>query len=272
VSADVAVLGAAGLLGRHLVAALGARARPLTRAQADVTDPAALARALSGARVVVSCAAWTDVDANERDPERARRVNGEGAGHAAAAARAAGARFVQVSTDFVFDGARAEPYRPGDAPAPLSVYGRAKRLGEELALAAGGEVVRVQGLYGEGGTSFSSRLPELLASGRPLRLDDERRVQPTWARTAAAAIARLALAPARAPIVHVAARGETTWAGFAARLAEHLGLAATFTRVASRELGLVAARPRNCLFAPEGDLPSWQDDLAAYTRALRGGP
>jgi dTDP-4-dehydrorhamnose reductase len=105
----------------------------------------------------------------------------------------------------------------------------------------------VQALYGRGGRGFSSRLRELIGARKPLELDRERRVQPTWVRAAARQIAHLMRFNATGTF-HVSCRGETTWAGFARALAERLGVEPAWTEVATAELRAPAARPRNCVF------------------------
>jgi len=82
-------------------------------------------------QVVVHCAAYTDVDRSESEPEKAYRVNADGAGSVAAACRDAGCAMVYPSTDYVFDGKSRRPYREGDTPAPLGVYGASKLEGED---------------------------------------------------------------------------------------------------------------------------------------------
>jgi len=267
----VIVLGARGLLGRHLVDELAPRhaVRALGREECDITDRAAVDAALAGADAVVSCAAFTNVDAAEREPERAFAANVVGSEHVARAARAAGLRALLVSTDFVFDGKSDRPYPEEAVGRPLSVYGRTKWEGEERARAVGGEllVVRVQGLYGPGGTNFASRLPALLAAGRHLRLDGERRVQPTWVRAAARQVARL-LEAAPPGTYHVACDGETTWAAFTRALAARLGLPLDAEEVSSAALNAAAARPPYCLLARARSIalgldvmPTWEAGL-----------
>ena len=137
------ITGAGGMLGRD-VADAAARAghdvAALARADLDITNAAAVRAAVAEAApdAVVNCAAWTDVDGAEADEEAATRVNGDGAGHVAAAAAAAGAFVVSVSTDYVFDGRAREPYVESAATAPLNAYGRSKLAGERAVAAAAG--------------------------------------------------------------------------------------------------------------------------------------
>src|SRR5919197_2144026 len=123
------VTGAAGMLGRDVVEAArdaGHEVVGLTSSELDVVEAPAVDRALADVRpqAVVNCAAFTDVDAAEERYEEALAVNAQGAGNVAAAAAGVGAGVVQVSSDYVFDGAKAAPYMESDPPAPVSAYGR----------------------------------------------------------------------------------------------------------------------------------------------------
>src|SRR5437899_5332836 len=136
----IAITGAAGQLGRDLLAEWGPRheCHGLTRAEADITDYAALGRCLERLQpeLVIHAAAYTDVDGCERDPDRAYRENAIGAWNVAAAAHACGAAVAVISTDFVFDGAKREPYTEFDPTNPLGHYGASKRAAEQAAMAA----------------------------------------------------------------------------------------------------------------------------------------
>ena len=275
------VLGAGGLLGRHVLeeaARAGHDARGLGRAECDVADAAAVRARIDGAEVIVNCAAFTNVDGAEADEEGAYRANALGAENVARAAAAVRAKLVHVSTDFVFDGAQARPYDEFDAPNPRSVYARSKRAGELLAERALAELflVRVQGLYGRGGANFSSKLRQLVLAEKPLKLDGERRVQPTWARSAALQISKLG-AGSGFGTYHVSCKGETTWAGFTARLAERLHAPARWTVVGTAELQAPAARPPNCLFRQRmlalrgvDVMPSWEAAQDSYLEEEKG--
>jgi dTDP-4-dehydrorhamnose reductase len=135
--------------------------------------------------------------------------------------------------------------------------------------------VRVQGLYGAGGRNFSSKLYDLIRAGTPIKLDCERRVQPTWARSAARTLAWL-LESGHTGLYHVSCAGQATWAGFARALAERLGLPAKWQEVPTSALSAPAARPPNCLFehrmlslrgAPPP--PDWRDALHEYLEEMK---
>jgi dTDP-4-dehydrorhamnose reductase len=269
----IVILGAGGLLGRHLAEELpGHQLTLLDRAACDIGDADAVLRATGGADLIANCGAFTNVDGAEKEEDAAYRANALGAENAARAADTHGAKLVHVSTDFVFDGKQSEPYDELAQPAPQSVYARSKWAGEVLAQQACRKLflVRVQGLYGRGGKNFSSKLRELIAAGKPLKLDAERRVQPTWARSAARQIAKLA-ATDRYGTYHVSCKGAGTWAEFARVVADRLRVAPTWQEVPTAQLAAPAARPPNCLFkhrmlALRGldVMPDWRDALGEY--------
>ncbi len=196
----VAITGAAGQLGRQLVRAFGEagdEVLALSRPDFDVTDASHLAR-LTGWRpdVVVNSAAWTDVDGCARDPERAMRINGEGAGAVARAAADAGALIMQISTNEVFDGTLDRPYVEEDEPNPINPYGASKLAGEVAVAAASPRhmIVRTAWLYG-GSTSFPEKIraaaDRVRAAGEPLRVVDDEWGNPTDVRWLAPAVGRL---------------------------------------------------------------------------------
>ena len=189
------VTGADGMLGTDLVAALISRGEPVTgmnRTGLDVTDAVAVTDVIARNRpdVLVNCAAWTAVDGAEAAEEQAMAINAYGAASLAVGCAAAGARMVQVSTDYVFAGEAGRPYAEDDVPAPRTAYGRTKLAGERAVLGrlpGSGYVVRTAWLYGAHGPNFVRtmiRLEEPAAGRRcgrrptrPAHLD-RRRGQP----------------------------------------------------------------------------------------------
>jgi dTDP-4-dehydrorhamnose reductase len=271
------VLGAGGLLGRHLVDELvmrGILCVSYPRASCPIDDLERVRVAVSGASHVFNAAAWTDVDGAEVNAELAFRANAYGAENVARAAAEVGATVVHVSTDFVFAGdLEGRGYDEFDATAPKSVYARSKRAGEILVekLNPRHHVVRVQGLYGFGGKSFSSRLRSLLMNHAPnIRLDNERRVQPTSAVEAAAALCNIA-ASDRFGYWHASCRGSTTWHRFALHMARRLNLVPDWSAVSTASLALAAHRPFNCVLQHRRLemcdlplLPPWEEALDDY--------
>ncbi|GLZ79241.1 NAD(P)-dependent oxidoreductase [Actinorhabdospora filicis] len=222
-----AVTGAAGMLGRDVLARLagaGVPATPLTRAGLDVTDPGAVSELIGRLRpsVLVNCAAWTAVDAAETDEGAAHAVNAGAARHLAAACAATGAVMLHVSTDYVFDGTARTPYAEDAPTAPRSAYGRTKLAGElavrEL-LPERGLIVRTAWLYGAGGPNFARTMLDLEATRDTVSVVDDQRGQPTWTADLADRLVRLGLAArdGHAPpgVYHGTGSGDTTWYGFA---------------------------------------------------------
>ncbi|MQY34193.1 dTDP-4-dehydrorhamnose reductase [Streptomyces sp. RB17] len=218
------VTGAGGMLGQDTVHELRGRGEDVTglaRAVLDITEPAAVQRALAGHRpdVVVNCAAYTAVDAAETDEERALLVNGEGPRLLARACAARGAGLIHVSTDYVFSGeARDVPYAEDEEPDPRTAYGRTKLAGERAVLAelpGGSAVLRTGWLYGAHGRNFVRTMLELEAARETVDVVDDQRGQPTWSADVAARIADLG--PRISPdtgahgIFHATASGEASW-------------------------------------------------------------
>ncbi len=220
------VTGAAGMLGRDLLAQLGAdpsaEVTALRRADLDITDAAAVLAAVEGHDVVVNCAAWTDVDAAESAEEAATAVNGTGVRHLAAACAKTGARLLHVSTDYVLSGDATEPC-PEDAPtAPVNAYGRGKLVGEQAVaelLPESGYIVRTAWLYGQYGPNFVATMLKLAAQRDSLDVVDDQHGQPTWSGALAERLVELGRAAlaGRAPagVYHGTASGRTTWFGLA---------------------------------------------------------
>jgi dTDP-4-dehydrorhamnose reductase len=213
------VVGAGGMLGTDLQTALGGReVTALTRSDLDVTDASAVASAVAGHDIVINASAYTRVDDAESHEDDAFAVNAAGAGNLAAASAAAGAKLVQVSTDYVFDGSATTPYAESTPAAPVSAYGRTKAEGERLALAAhpdGTYIVRTAWLYGEHGGNFARTMLSLAASRPTVSVVDDQLGQPTWTLDLAKQIVALLDADAPAGIYHGTNAGSTSWFGFA---------------------------------------------------------
>ncbi|MDZ7780403.1 MAG: dTDP-4-dehydrorhamnose reductase [Gemmatimonadota bacterium] len=255
----VFVTGAEGLLGREVVAVATRRGYTVEaagRGDLDATDADAVRACLvgrgrgEGPELVVHCAAYTAVDRAEEEPELAARVNRDGTAHVARAAAEAGARLIYPSTDYVFDGERATPYPPDTPPAPRSVYGRSKLEGERVALASAPEalVVRTSWLYGAGGRNFVTAMLERgrararEAGAEELRVVDDQRGRPTWARNTAEGMLDLFERRARG-VWHVADGGEATWLDLAREAFRLCGVDAPIGPVSTAEWGAPAPRP-----------------------------
>lgn len=279
---QILVTGASGQLGRAVVAEAlrrGSRALGLGHAECPVDDAARVAEAIAAARpdYVVHCAAWTDVDGCEADPERADRINGQGTANVVAACRQLGCALAYVSTDYVFDGLGTRPYRVDDPVGPRSAYGRSKRRGEEAVLAAvpGARfwIVRTSWVFGPGGKHFPGAIAARARAGGPLRVVDDQRGCPTYTPDLAAALLDLPHCDAAPGIWHACNEGAVTWHGFAEAIVSKLGLTLPVARISTAELGRPAPRPAysvldcSTLTRLRGrPLPAWDDALSRYLK------
>ncbi|MBX9624259.1 MAG: dTDP-4-dehydrorhamnose reductase [Gemmataceae bacterium] len=285
----IAVLGAAGQLGRDLVPRLAGEVLPLTRADLDLARPETIAPALDRVRpaVLVNCAAFNFVDKAEAEPDAAFAVNAWGVRELARACRSAGTKLVHVSTDYVFglDAARTTPLAEDDPPGPVSVYGLSKLAGEYVARAAdpANLVVRTCGLYGVWGSggkggNFVETMLRVAGQGKPLRVVHDQRCTPTYTADLADAIAGLIRAGASG-LVHVTSGGDCSWYEFAAEIFRQAGVAADLTPITSGEFGAAARRPgysvlSNARLVAAG-VPAprpWPEALAAYLAERRNKP
>ena len=215
----ILVTGAGGQLGSDLLA-LGGR-HEMVAARHDVVDvgdrDSVLAAITSvSPDIVIHAAAWTAVDACETDPERAFRVNAFGCRNVAEGARLAGAHLVAVSTDYVFDGAKPDPYVEWDEPCPLSVYGRSKWAGErEIAShLPGATIVRTAWVNGVHGANMVKTILRLSAGDGELRFVADQKGCPTFTEDLAGMLLQLGIAR-RPGLFHVTNQGPTTWYQFA---------------------------------------------------------
>lgn len=276
----IAVTGADGQLGRELCRRLGSAAAPLSRSVLDITSAVDVPRVLAelAPAVVINCAAWTAVDAAERDPAGCFAANAGAVAALAAACRGIDALFVQISSDYVFgaDASRRHPYREADAPGPLGVYGRSKLAGEIAAQGCPRHlIVRTCGLYSVGpsgpvrGRCFADTMLVLSRERDVLRVVDDQHCTPSYVPHVAEAI--LALVDRGATgTVHVTNSGATTWHGFAAALFEAAGVATPVERIPSSAYPLPAARPPysvldlSRLRAAGVEMPDWRAGMAEY--------
>jgi dTDP-4-dehydrorhamnose reductase len=209
--------------------------------------------------VIANAAAYTQVDRAETEPERAERVNAEAPGVLAVEAARLGACLVQYSTDYVFDGSGTAPRDEDDAPAPLGVYGATKWRGEQAVRAAGCRhlILRTQWIYAARGENFLRKMLRLAAERDRLEVVDDQTGAPTGADLVADVTAHVLRGAAARPELfgtyHLAARGETTWHGYARYVIGEARRIGRPVRVSDEEIKPVstealqsaARRPRN---------------------------
>lgn len=279
------VFGSTGQLAREL-ARLAPSASFLSRAEADLSDPGACATAIAarGARAVINAAAYTAVDRAEAEEALATRINAEAPATMARECARLGIPFVQVSTDYVFDGSGTRPWRPGDATAPLNAYGRSKLAGEEGVRAAGGchAILRTAWVFSAHGTNFVKTMLRLGAERDRLSIVADQIGGPTPAGAIAAACVemagQLARDPAKSGTYHLSGAPEVSWAEFAREIFRRADLPVTVEDIATASYPTPARRPRNSRLdcsATEAVFgiarPDWRAGLAAVLRELEEG-
>ncbi|MFL6334913.1 MAG: dTDP-4-dehydrorhamnose reductase [Pyrinomonadaceae bacterium] len=277
----VIITGAAGMVGSALTQhcrALGDEVYAFDREGLDITDERAVRETFKSLRpdAALNCAAWTDVDGCELDPQRGFLVNSQGVEALATAARLASASFVTVSTDYVFDGRREHHfYTQRDDPHPLSAYGAAKYEGERRAQAATARtsVVRTGWIFGAGGRTFLATVVARARRGETLRAISDSYGTPTYAPDLAARLRELAELDLPG-VYHVVNAGEgTSYESFAREATAAAGLPeARIEAVTTDSLKRPAPRPRNsrlrCLISEAiglRPLRDWREALAEFT-------
>lgn len=262
---------------------VGVEVIALRRPDLDLAQPKTVAPALRSARpdVIVNTAAYTAVDQAESEPELAMRVNGEAAGEAARAAAALGIPMIQLSTDYVFDGALDRPYREDDPTGPISAYGASKLAGEQAVAAATADhaILRTAWIYSPFGNNFVKTMLRLAETRDEIGVVADQAGCPTSALDIADAIFTIARnLTARANdgllrgVFHMSAAGEAVWADVAeaifAERERQGGQPVQVRRIATADYPTPARRPANSrldcsklALAHEVRLPRWQSSL-----------
>jgi len=220
----------------------------VTREDLDISSRDYVRSLMNSVRpdAVVNCAAYTNVDGCESNEELCFAVNATGVENLAIESREIGARFVTISTDYVFDGASSDFYTEYDAPNPISVYGKSKLEGERRALTANDEsiIVRSGWIYGHGGTNFLSVVAEKISRGESVTAISDSFGTPTFADDLCRVIRSLLDAKVTG-IFHVANEGEgTSYHGFAVEVAKALRVSTDLiSEISEKQLSRPAPRP-----------------------------
>ncbi len=273
---SILVIGHRGLLGRACLDVLDGRFRVtgVDIDRCDITRPEQIAATLEKIRPdwVINTAAVTDVDGCQADPDRAWEVNAAGPGYLAAACREREIKLLQVSTDFVFDGEKKEPYREDDPPYPLSVYGASKRGGEEAVAGEQGRflIVRTSWLFGSGGKNFPDTILGAARKTERLEVVSDQRGSPTYSRDLAAGLGDL-IENNASGIVHLTNRGDCSWYEYAVFVLRTAGVEVEVIPVSSEKLDRPAPRPRYSVLCLDryreitGKLPRpWPEAVREY--------
>jgi dTDP-4-dehydrorhamnose reductase len=262
ISMRFAVIGNRGMLGTEMMNFLAEQGHDVSgfnRENLNLYDPVeGVASRLEGFDAVVNAVAYTAVDKAESEIELANLVNGDYAGKLASASKIVGAKFLHVSTDYVFDGNSEIPYATDAMPNPQGAYGSSKLLGEELVEKSGANytIFRTAWLYGAHGRCFPKVMHEKALQGDPLRVVNDQFGQPTWTRDLADQILSYAKLDNAPHIVHSVSSGKASWFDFATEInGDH-----PIVPVSSGEFVTAAKRPKysvldnsSNLVAPIGD-------------------
>ena len=265
------------MLGQDLTAHLKARHQVVGAdlPEVDITDLHSVQRAFAGAKLeaVIHAAAFTAVDDCEHRPDFAFQVNGQGTRNVAAACREASLPMLYLSTDYVFDGQKSDPYAEDDPPNPLNIYGQSKLQGErhvqELLPAAW--IVRTSWLFGPLGKNFVRTILQRAQQGESLRVVDDQVGAPTYTVDLAEKLEKIVMRGGPG-IYHVTNRGFCSWFEFAQEILRQAGLDhVPLFPIPTSASDRPARRPQSSRLAHTrleseglGILPPWQDALARY--------
>jgi dTDP-4-dehydrorhamnose reductase len=243
----------------------------LTRTQLDITQAGLVNALIESERPdwVINAAAYTAVDKAETEQELAYRINRDGPANIAAACKGVGARMLQISTDFVFDGKQSTPYLPTDTPKPINVYGASKQAGDQAVQQILGDactIVRTSWVYSSHGNNFVKTMLRLMAEREELRVVADQVGTPTWANGLARAIWNM-VETGVAGVQHWSDNGVASWYDFAQAIMEEgvaLGLLVSPIRVIpipSHEYPTAAIRPSYTA------LDKWSNSMHITVRA-----
>jgi len=282
------VTGATGQLGYEVVRDAGLQGHEVfapDRRKMDLENPEEVASSIRSyaADWVINCAAYTQVDKAESEPEKAFTINRDSPAAMAKSVADYGGRLLHVSTDFIFDGTKTTPYSEHDKANPLGIYGKSKLEGELAVLDAlpGATVLRSAWVYGAYGNNFVKTMLRVAATGKPLRVVNDQVGSPTWTTNISAAILALA-GKGETGVFNYTCAGETSWYGFASAIlkdAATLGFeikTELVEPIPTSEYPTPATRPAysvldtdkitNCL---DLSIPQWQDSLKNMLKELQ---
>jgi len=289
----IAVIGACGQLGRDICQAFSQKGDEVIKLdlleeepyKIDIADGPLIQETLdrfAPLDLVVNTAAFHNVEACESDPVKAFQVNAIGSLHLARAVNRIGAPILHISTDYVFDGKKGEPYLESDRPVPLSVYGNTKLAGEHFIEANADKyfILRVSGIYGKnpclakGGLNFIDLMLKLAKERDEVRVVDDEVLTPTFTEDIAGQIVHLAHDKPAFGLYHATAEGACSWYEFARAIFSLAGCPVTLNKARPGEFAAKVKRPKysvleNKCLKDQGlnIMPPWQDGLRRYLRS-----
>lgn len=270
----VLVTGAKGMLGQDLCPIFedaGMFVIETDVENLDITDFKAAENFITNTKpqIIVHLAAYTNVDGAETDREKADLINHKAAENLARISKKTGAILIYVSTDYVFDGTKTEPYLPSDPVNPLSVYGKTKALGETAVIENAEKyyIARTSWLYGINGKNFIETMLKLGKAGKEIKVVNDQTGSPTYTVDLALGILKLLNKPFG--IYHISGEGETTWYDFANEIFTQADIKADLAPVSTEEYTkgqnkVVAIRPKYSTLQNSVPMRHWKEALQSY--------
>lgn len=278
----ILVTGANGQVGSELrfLSAAGSDSFVFAgHSELDITNANAIAAVFSGGQFdgVINCAAYTAVDKAESEGEMAYRINAEGAGMLASAARKNNCRFIHFSTDFVFDGSIKRPLLEDDKTNPLSVYGASKLAGEKKVMGSNPDaiIIRTSWVYSSYGHNFVKTILRLCRERDVLNIVNDQIGSPTYARDLAAAVIQI-LPKWKPGVYNYSNGGIATWYEFALAIRDIAGLKTKINPIETSQYPTPATRPKYSVLDKQKiksafglQIPEWRDSLEKCIALLR---
>lgn len=277
----VLVTGVKGQLGYDVCRILSDRKienRGVDLEDFDITDTAAVNAYISAYApdAIIHCSAFTAVDKAEDMPEVCKKVNCDGVQNIANAAKALGAKMMYISTDYVFSGTGEDFYTPDDTPAPISVYGKTKWMGEEALKATLSNyfIVRISWVFGKNGNNFIKTMLRLAETKTDLNVVCDQIGSPTYTYDLAQLLCDMIVTD-RYGIYHATNEGICSWADFAKEIMAQANKTTVIHPIPSSEYPTKAHRPLNSRMSKDklvaegfSRLPDWKDALARYLKEI----
>lgn len=266
----ILITGARGMLGQDLAPILedeGFEVIETSSKTLDITNKNQVKKVIKEEKpdYVVHCAAYTDVDGAEENVEAATKINVEGTENIAKACRENGSTLIYISTDYVFDGEKKEPYLPTDKTNPLNIYGKTKLDGESAVqkLCEKYYITRTSWLYGHYGQNFVETMISL-ADKPEIKVVDDQIGCPTWTVDFSNALVDLIEEEPEYGVYHICGSGKTSWYGFAKEIFKLAGQKCNLIPCKTKEFPRPAKRPKNSVMENNNICRNWELALKDY--------
>ncbi len=275
----IAILGGRGMLGTELAKICRQEGFDVTvfdLPEFDITNSQQLREALSNTKIIVNCAAYTNVDGAESEAELAYQVNAEAVGRLGVLVREANAWLLHVSTDFIFDGRSDRPYVETDPPNPINEYGKTKLAGEQLLGHSGCHhcIIRIEWTYGAAGNNFVTKLIKRTKTDKTLKVVDDQIGSPTATTEVAKVICELLRIKPKG-VFHFASAGYVSRYEMAKFIFDNLSINVTLLPCKTSDYVSAAVRPLNSRFdcskisaLLDEPIRPWQETLEEFLRKL----